>query len=231
VRPSIVSVGDAYDDAMCESFLATLECKLLERRRFASQSEAKNGLLQLYRKLIQSRSAALRVGIPLADGIRSDDEGRHQAKAKSHSTRSQRRLRSQLEGCAGALSMTARSGVSAGLPGRDLVATDRRNDAAAGTACARARHRRRHPCLANVALGTVRKILARNDVKPHKVRSTSSDATPRSRRKWQRCSASIARLRFWVQANPWLPMWQSFRTTRASDRQHRSRSAAEARGT
>ena len=29
------SVGDAYDNAMCESFFATLECELLERRRFA----------------------------------------------------------------------------------------------------------------------------------------------------------------------------------------------------
>jgi putative transposase len=35
------SVGDAYDNAMCESFFATLECELLERRRFASQAEAK----------------------------------------------------------------------------------------------------------------------------------------------------------------------------------------------
>jgi hypothetical protein len=28
------SVGDAYDNAMCESFLATLECELLARRNF-----------------------------------------------------------------------------------------------------------------------------------------------------------------------------------------------------
>ena len=35
------SDGDAYDNAMCESFFATLECELLERRRFASQAEAK----------------------------------------------------------------------------------------------------------------------------------------------------------------------------------------------
>ena len=41
VRPSKGSVGDAYDNAMCESFFATLECELLERRRFASQAEAK----------------------------------------------------------------------------------------------------------------------------------------------------------------------------------------------
>jgi putative transposase len=41
VRPSMGSVGDAYDNAMCESFFATLECELLERRRFASQVEAR----------------------------------------------------------------------------------------------------------------------------------------------------------------------------------------------
>ena len=35
------SVGDAYDNAMCESFFATLECELLERRRFVSQAQAR----------------------------------------------------------------------------------------------------------------------------------------------------------------------------------------------
>jgi putative transposase len=41
VRPSMGSVGDAYDNAMCESFFATLECELLDRQRFASQAEAR----------------------------------------------------------------------------------------------------------------------------------------------------------------------------------------------
>ncbi len=41
VRPSMGSVGDAYDNAMCESFFATLECELLERRRFTSQAQAR----------------------------------------------------------------------------------------------------------------------------------------------------------------------------------------------
>ncbi len=41
VRPSIGSVGDAYDNAMCESFFSTLECELLARRRFTSQAKAK----------------------------------------------------------------------------------------------------------------------------------------------------------------------------------------------
>ena len=41
VLPSMGSVGDAYDNAMCESFFATLECELLDRRRFRSQVEAR----------------------------------------------------------------------------------------------------------------------------------------------------------------------------------------------
>jgi putative transposase len=40
VRPSMGSVGDAYDNALCESFFATLECELLDRHRFRSQQEA-----------------------------------------------------------------------------------------------------------------------------------------------------------------------------------------------
>ena len=41
VRPSMGSVGDAYDNAMAESFFSTLECELLARRRFRSQAEAR----------------------------------------------------------------------------------------------------------------------------------------------------------------------------------------------
>ena len=41
VRPSMGSVGDAYDNAMCESFFATLECELLDQQRFQTQAEAK----------------------------------------------------------------------------------------------------------------------------------------------------------------------------------------------
>src|SRR5207245_2539995 len=41
VRPSMGSVGYAYDNAMCESFSATLECELLAGRRFTAQAEAR----------------------------------------------------------------------------------------------------------------------------------------------------------------------------------------------
>jgi putative transposase len=41
VRPSMGSVGDCFDNAMCESFFATVECELLERRKFKTQAEAR----------------------------------------------------------------------------------------------------------------------------------------------------------------------------------------------
>jgi putative transposase len=46
VRPSMGSVGDAYDNAMCESFFATLECELIARRRFKTQAEARTALFE-----------------------------------------------------------------------------------------------------------------------------------------------------------------------------------------
>ncbi len=46
VRPSTGSVGDAYDNAMCESFFATLECELLDRHRFQSHTQARMAIFQ-----------------------------------------------------------------------------------------------------------------------------------------------------------------------------------------
>ena len=46
VRPSMGSVGDAYDNAMCESFFATLKCELLARRKFPTKAEARMALFQ-----------------------------------------------------------------------------------------------------------------------------------------------------------------------------------------
>ena len=46
VRPSMGSVGDAYDNAMCESFFATLECELLDRRKFQTKAEARMAIFQ-----------------------------------------------------------------------------------------------------------------------------------------------------------------------------------------
>ena len=41
VRPSTGSVGDCYDNAMAESFFATLECELIDRRSFRTRAQAK----------------------------------------------------------------------------------------------------------------------------------------------------------------------------------------------
>ena len=46
VRPSMGSVGDAYDNALCESFFATLECELLDRHRFQSPAEARMAIFE-----------------------------------------------------------------------------------------------------------------------------------------------------------------------------------------
>src|SRR6266404_1041530 len=46
VRPSMGSVGDAYDNAMAESFFATLECELLDRRRFKTHAEARMAVFE-----------------------------------------------------------------------------------------------------------------------------------------------------------------------------------------
>lgn len=46
VRPSTGSVGDCFDNAMAESFFATLECELLDRAIFRSPAEGAMGIFQ-----------------------------------------------------------------------------------------------------------------------------------------------------------------------------------------
>ena len=41
VRPPMGSVGDCYDNAMCESFFATLECELIDRSCFHTHAVAR----------------------------------------------------------------------------------------------------------------------------------------------------------------------------------------------
>jgi putative transposase len=38
------SVGDCYDNAMAESFFATLECELLARNRFQTHAQARTAV-------------------------------------------------------------------------------------------------------------------------------------------------------------------------------------------
>ena len=41
VKPSMGTVGDAYDNAMAESFFASLECELIDRRSWKTKTEAR----------------------------------------------------------------------------------------------------------------------------------------------------------------------------------------------
>jgi putative transposase len=77
VRPSMGSVGDAYDNAMCESFFATLECELLDRCRFKTQSEARSAVFAFIEGFYNPRRRHSSIGYlsPI------DYERRRQAKA------------------------------------------------------------------------------------------------------------------------------------------------------
>jgi len=46
VRPSMGSVGDCFDNAMAESFFATLECELLDRVTFHTRAEAERAIFE-----------------------------------------------------------------------------------------------------------------------------------------------------------------------------------------
>jgi putative transposase len=77
VRPSMGSVGDAYDNAMCESFFATLECELLDRCRLKTQAEARSAVFAFIEGFYNPRRRHSSIGYlsPL------DYERRHQAAA------------------------------------------------------------------------------------------------------------------------------------------------------
>ena len=46
IRCSMGSVGDCYDNAMAESFFATLECELLAQQAFQAHLEARTALFE-----------------------------------------------------------------------------------------------------------------------------------------------------------------------------------------
>ena len=46
MRPSMGSVGDCYDNALCESFFATLEVELLDRTTLKNHSQARLALFE-----------------------------------------------------------------------------------------------------------------------------------------------------------------------------------------
>ncbi len=62
VRPSMGSVGDCYDNALAESFFATLECELLDRHSFRSPVEARPAVFDFIEGFYNSRRRHSAIG-------------------------------------------------------------------------------------------------------------------------------------------------------------------------
>ena len=67
VHPSMGSVGDCYDNAMCESFFATLECELIDRSTFRTHDEARDAIFDFIEGFYNThrRHSALRYYSPV----------------------------------------------------------------------------------------------------------------------------------------------------------------------
>jgi putative transposase len=67
IRCSMGSVGDCYDNAMAESFFATLECELLARQPFPTHVAARTALFEyievFYVRPVQPKLAYLSQGM------------------------------------------------------------------------------------------------------------------------------------------------------------------------
>jgi putative transposase len=62
VRPSMGSVGDCFDNAMCESFFATLECELIDRSTFRTHDEARNAIIDFIEGFYNTRRRHSSIG-------------------------------------------------------------------------------------------------------------------------------------------------------------------------
>ncbi|MBV6520051.1 MAG: L-carnitine dehydrogenase [Gemmatimonadaceae bacterium] len=78
VRPSRGTVGDCYDNALCESFFATLECELLDRRTFHSHAEARAAIFRFIVELTRFGGhlgqATFRISCSYCTGLRQPND-------------------------------------------------------------------------------------------------------------------------------------------------------------
>jgi putative transposase len=68
------SVDDCFDKAMWESFFATLECELLNRRRFKTQVEARMAVFDFI--VVQLSPPPLGARLSIADQLRKESSSR-----------------------------------------------------------------------------------------------------------------------------------------------------------
>ncbi len=69
VQPSMGSVGDAYDNAMCESFFATLECELIDRLRLRTREEAEQAVFEFIEGVVQPSPSSFIVELRMPDRV------------------------------------------------------------------------------------------------------------------------------------------------------------------
>jgi len=77
VTPSMGSVGDCFDNAMCESFFATLECELIDRQSFRTRVEARREVFEFIEGFYNThrRHSALEYQSPIEYETRSSVAG------------------------------------------------------------------------------------------------------------------------------------------------------------
>ena len=71
------TVGDAYNNAMAEIFFASLECELIDRRKFKTRTEARMaGRVHVDRELVQPSATAQRARLPITNELRKGSASR-----------------------------------------------------------------------------------------------------------------------------------------------------------
>jgi putative transposase len=99
VRPSMGTVGDAYDNAMAESFFATLECELIDRRKWETKTEARLALFTYIEGWYnpRRRHSALGHTSPAAFEARNSEKMRRHAQRIDPDVSPENPYRSKLE--------------------------------------------------------------------------------------------------------------------------------------
>ena len=87
VRPSMGTVGDAYDNAMAESVFASLECELIDRRSFKTKTEARLAVFTWIEAWYKPAPASLGAWPNLAHQLRKDARRQAQNTTAGRTTR------------------------------------------------------------------------------------------------------------------------------------------------
>ena len=71
IEVSMGSVGDCYDNAVCETFHATLKKEKIYRQSWPTRAAARTAIFELHRGLVQPAAPALHARLPLPDRVRA----------------------------------------------------------------------------------------------------------------------------------------------------------------